>query len=38
MGELVYEGEGVQLWNGDSRHLDFLPDESVSVIITSPPY
>ena len=27
-----------RLINGDSRHLSFLPDESVHLVITSPPY
>jgi DNA modification methylase len=26
------------LWNADSRRLDFLPDESVQLVVTSPPY
>jgi hypothetical protein len=26
------------LWNGDSRSLQFLPDRSVHLVVTSPPY
>src|SRR5271156_131505 len=26
------------LYNADSRHLDFIPDKSVHLIVTSPPY
>ena len=36
-----YEGEPAQvnrIFNGDSRHMKNLPDESVHLMITSPPY
>jgi DNA modification methylase len=27
-----------RIQGGDSRHLDWLPDESVHLVLTSPPY
>lgn len=30
--------EGVKTYVGDARHLDFLEDESVSLVVTHPPY
>ena len=37
-GKLFYEFNGQQLWEGDARNLHFIPDESVQLIVTSPPY
>jgi len=37
-GTLFYEHNGLQLWEGDARNLDFIPDDSVQLIVTSPPY
>jgi site-specific DNA-methyltransferase (cytosine-N4-specific) len=28
----------LQVYNADSRNLDFIPDNSIDIIITSPPY
>lgn len=35
---LHFEDENVQLWQGDARQLDALPDRSVDLVVTSPPY
>lgn len=37
-GKLFYDDKNIQLWNGDARKMDFIPDKTVHVIITSPPY
>ena len=31
LAELRYSQENVELWQGDSRDMSFLPDESVSL-------
>jgi len=36
--EPFYRDDLVTIYNGDSTHLDFLPDASVDLVITSPPY
>lgn len=33
-----YQDEWVTLYNGDARHMEAVPDASVHLIITSPPY
>jgi site-specific DNA-methyltransferase (adenine-specific) len=33
-----YRDDLVTIYNADSTHLDFLPDESIDLTITSPPY
>lgn len=33
-----YQDDKVTLCRADSTHLDFLPDGSVDLIVTSPPY
>src|SRR5262245_13788030 len=37
MTELVYDADGVQIWQGDARALP-VEDESVHLVMTSPPY
>jgi site-specific DNA-methyltransferase (adenine-specific) len=37
MSELVYAADGVSIWQGDARALP-LADDSVHLIVTSPPY
>ena len=34
----VATGTTVRIHSGDSRHLDWIPDESVHLVVTSPPY
>lgn len=34
----IYQDELVEIWNRDSRNLDFIQDNSVDLVITSPPY
>jgi DNA modification methylase len=36
--ELYKQVNGIALYQGDARNLDALEDESVFVVITSPPY
>lgn len=36
--EKVNRCTSLQVFNADSRYLDFIPSESVDIIITSPPY
>ncbi len=36
--ELLLDLPGAQVWRGDSRRLDFVPDGSVHLCVTSPPY
>lgn len=35
---LRYQDEWVTLFEADARKLDFIPDESVALVVTSPPY
>jgi len=36
--ELVHYSTELQVYNADSRNLDFIKDNSIDIIITSPPY
>lgn len=36
--KLLYDYDGAVVYHGDSRHMTALPDESVDMVITSPPY
>jgi len=36
--ELVHDDTQLHLYNADSRNLDFIADNSIDIIITSPPY
>jgi len=36
--ELVYDKTELQVFNADSRNLNFISDNSIDIIITSPPY
>ncbi|MBS1759150.1 MAG: DNA adenine methylase [Bacteroidetes bacterium] len=36
--ELVHDKTELHLHNADSRNLNFIPDNSVDIVITSPPY
>jgi DNA modification methylase len=36
--ELIHDTTELQVYNADSRNLDFIPDNSIDIIITSPPY
>ena len=36
--ELYFEDEHASFYLGDARHLDIIPDESVDLILMSPPY
>lgn len=36
--ELIHDQTKLQLHNADSRNLNFIPDNSVDIVITSPPY
>lgn len=36
--ELIHDNTELQVYNADSRNLDFIPDNSIDIIITSPPY
>jgi len=36
--ELVHYSTKLQVYNADSRNLDFIKDNSIDIIITSPPY
>ena len=36
--ELYYQDSMVQIWNGDSRRLPMVADDSVGLVLTSPPY
>jgi site-specific DNA-methyltransferase (adenine-specific) len=38
MSDKLYDRDGVQLWHGLAENLDFIPDESVDLTVTSPPY
>ena len=38
MKEPYFENESVKIYCADSQNLDFIPDNSVHLIITSPPY
>lgn len=35
---LYYQDELVQVWNGDARHLKAIADESIGLVLTSPPW
>jgi len=38
-GELFYNfKDKIQLWHGDARNLHFIEDDSVQLVVTSPPY
>ncbi len=37
-GKLFYSHDKLQLWEGDARNMDFIRDNSVQLIVTSPPY
>lgn len=37
-GSRRFDDGNVQLWHGDARRMDFIPDNSVELIVTSPPY
>jgi site-specific DNA-methyltransferase (cytosine-N4-specific) len=34
----IHNTTELQIYNADSRNLDFIPDNSIDIIITSPPY
>jgi site-specific DNA-methyltransferase (cytosine-N4-specific) len=36
--ELVHDKTELHLYNADSRNLSFIPDNSIDIVITSPPY
>jgi site-specific DNA-methyltransferase (cytosine-N4-specific) len=36
--ELIRDSTELRVYNADSRNLDFIPDNSIDIIITSPPY
>ncbi len=36
--KLINDKTELQIFNADSRNLDFIPDNSIDLIITSPPY
>lgn len=36
--KLISDKTELQIFNADSRNLDFIPDNSIDLIITSPPY
>lgn len=36
--KIVQRNTKLQVFNADSRNLDFIPDNSIDIIITSPPY
>ncbi len=36
--ELILNGTELKVFNADSRNLDFISDDSIDIIITSPPY
>ena len=35
---MVYDKTELQVFNADSRNLNFISDNSIDIIITSPPY
>lgn len=37
-GKIFYKDGNSELWLGDARKMDFIPDNSVQLIVTSPPY
>lgn len=36
--KLLYDTGNVRYYHGDARHLDAIPDDSMHMVITSPPY
>ena len=34
----MYKDDFVRIYHGDAANLDFLPDASIQLVVTSPPY